>query len=127
MSIFVLAFKKSKMADRKKYNVEVRVWIEETEGAFLGIGKIWLLENIRKTGSITNAAKEMKMAYRQAWQLVEEMNQRAESPLVEKLLGGKGGGGAKLTEAGEKAIAVFYEIEKRIKDFALKETQNLKF
>ena len=121
------SIKKIKMADSKKYKVEVRVWIEETEGAFLGIGKIWLLENIRKTGSITNAAKEMKMAYRQAWQLVEEMNQRAESPLVEKLLGGKGGGGAKLTEAGEKAIAVFYEIEKRIKEFALKETQNLKF
>ena len=121
------SIKKTKMADSKKYKVEVRVWIEETEGAFLGIGKIWLLENIRKTGSITNAAKEMKMAYRQAWQLVEEMNQRAESPLVEKLLGGKGGGGAKLTEAGEKAITIFYEIEKRIKEFALKETQNLKF
>ena len=121
------SIKKIKMADSKKYKVEVRVWIEETEGAFLGIGKIWLLENIRKTGSITNAAKEMKMAYRQAWQLVEEMNQRAESPLVEKLLGGKGGGGARLTEAGQKAITVFYEIEKRIKDFALKETQNLKF
>jgi len=115
------------MDKSKKYSVEVRLWIEETEGPFLGIGKIWLLENIRKTGSITNAAKEMKMSYRQAWQLVEEMNQRAESPLVEKLLGGKGGGGAKLTEAGEKAITVFYEIEKRIKDFALKETQNLKF
>ncbi|MHC0439178.1 winged helix-turn-helix domain-containing protein [Flavobacterium sp. 3-210] len=115
------------MADRKKYNVEVRVWIEEADGAFLGIGKIWLLENIRKTGSITNAAKEMKMAYRQAWQLVEEMNQRAENPLVEKLLGGKGGGGAKLTEAGERAISVFYEIEKRIKEFAQKETLNLKF
>ncbi|MEN2490060.1 LysR family transcriptional regulator [Flavobacterium sp. B11] len=115
------------MADSKKYSVEVRVWIEEAEGAFLGIGKIWLLENIRKTGSITNAAKEMKMAYRQAWQLVEEMNQRTESPLVEKLLGGKGGGGARLTEAGERAIAVFYEVEKRIKEFAQKETQNLKF
>jgi molybdate transport system regulatory protein len=115
------------MDNSKKYSVEVRLWIEETAGPFLGIGKIWLLENIQKTGSITNAAKEMKMSYRQAWQLVEEMNQRAESPLVEKLLGGKGGGGAKLTEAGEKAIVIFYEIEKRIKDFALKETQNLKF
>lgn len=115
------------MSNDKKYSIEVRVWIEETEGAFLGIGKIWLLENIQKTGSITNAAKEMKMAYRQAWQLVEEMNQRAEKPLVEKLLGGKGGGGAKLTEAGEKAIEVFYEVEKRIKEFAQKETQRLKF
>lgn len=115
------------MDSNKKYKIEVRLWIEETEGPFLGIGKIWLLENIRKTGSITNAAKEMKMAYRQAWQLVKEMNERAESPLVEKLLGGKGGGGAKLTEAGEKAIVTFYEIEKRIKDFAQKEAQNLKF
>ncbi|MBZ4037244.1 LysR family transcriptional regulator [Flavobacterium sp. 17A] len=115
------------MSENKKYKVEVRVWIEGTDGAFLGIGKIWLLENIQKTGSITNAAKEMKMAYRQAWQLVQEMNERAESPLVEKLLGGKGGGGARLTEAGERAIAVFYEVEKRIKEFAQKETQNLKF
>ncbi|KIA94822.1 MULTISPECIES: winged helix-turn-helix domain-containing protein [unclassified Flavobacterium] len=115
------------MGDKKKYSIEVRLWIEEAEGPFLGIGKIWLLENIKKTGSITNAAKEMKMAYRQAWQLVEEMNQRAESPLVEKLLGGKGGGGARLTEAGETAITVFYEIEKRIKDFAQKEAQNLRF
>lgn len=115
------------MSENKKYNVEVRLWIEESEGPFLGIGKVWLLENIRKTGSITNAAKEMKMAYRQAWQLVEEMNQRAESPLVVKLLGGKGGGGARLTEAGEKAIVVFYEVEKRIKDFVQRESQNLKF
>lgn len=115
------------MPESKNYTIKVRLWIEEAEGPFLGIGKIWLLENIGKTGSITNAAKEMKMAYRQAWQLVEEMNQRAESPLVEKLLGGKGGGGARLTEAGEKAIQTFYEIEKRIKDFAQKETQNLKF
>lgn len=115
------------MSTNKKYSIEVRLWIEEANGPFLGIGKIWLLENIRKTGSITNAAKEMKMAYRQAWQLVEEMNQRAESPLVEKLLGGKGGGGARLTDAGERAIIIFYEIEKRIKEFAQKEIQNLKF
>ncbi len=123
----VCFYKHSLMPKNKKYDIKVRVWIEEAEGSFLGIGKIWLLENIRKTGSITNAAKEMKMAYRQAWQLVEEMNQRAESPLVEKLLGGKGGGGARLTEAGEKAIQTFLEIEQRIKDFAQKETQNLKF
>lgn len=115
------------MSETKKYDIKVRLWIEEAEGPFLGIGKVWLLENIQKTGSITNAAKEMKMAYRQAWQLVEEMNQRAESPLVEKLLGGKGGGGARLTEAGEKAIQTFRDIEKRIQDFAQKETQNLKF
>ena len=126
--MFALCFKKhSLMPENKKYSVKVRLWVEEAEGPFLGIGKIWLLENIQKTGSITNAAKEMKMAYRQAWQLVKEMNERAESPLVEKLLGGKGGGGARLTEAGERAITTFHEIEKKIRDFAEKETQNLRF
>ncbi|HEU4791492.1 MAG TPA: LysR family transcriptional regulator [Flavobacterium sp.] len=115
------------MPKNKKYDIKVRLWVEEAEGPFLGIGKIWLLENIGKTGSITNAAKEMKMAYRQAWQLVEEMNKRAESPLVEKLLGGKGGGGARLTEAGENAIQTFYELEKKVQDFAKKESINLKF
>jgi molybdate transport system regulatory protein len=115
------------MPENKKYDIKVRLWVEEAEGPFLGIGKIWLLENIRKTGSITNAAKEMKMAYRQAWQLVEEMNKRAENPLVEKLLGGKGGGGARLTEAGENAIQTFYELEKKVQDFVKKESANLKF
>lgn len=119
--------KHSPMPENKKYDIKVRLWVEEAEGPFLGIGKIWLLENIGKTGSITNAAKEMKMAYRQAWQLVEEMNKRAESPLVEKLLGGKGGGGAKLTEAGEKAIQTFYELEKKVQDFVKKESLSLKF
>jgi molybdate transport system regulatory protein len=115
------------MPEDKKYTVAVRIWIEETDGPFLGIGKIWLLENIEKTGSITNAAKEMKMAYRQAWQLVEEMNKRAEKPLVEKLLGGKGGGGARLTEAGQKAIQTFYALEKKIQDFVKAESIHLKF
>jgi molybdate transport system regulatory protein len=115
------------MSENKKYTVAVRIWIEEAGGPFLGIGKIWLLENIGKTGSITNAAKEMKMAYRQAWQLVEEMNKHAESPLVEKLLGGKGGGGARLTEAGENAIQTFYAFEKKVQDFIRTESNNLKF
>lgn len=67
------------------------MWIDETNGPFLGIGRVWLLEHIGEMGSITNAAKEMKMSYRQAWQLVEDMNKQAQEPLVEKILGGKGG------------------------------------
>ncbi len=60
------------MKTGKKYSIRARIWIDEREGAFLGIGRIWLLEHIAETGSITNAAKEMKMSYRQAWQLVED-------------------------------------------------------
>ncbi len=98
----------------KKYSVGFRVWINEEQGHFIGIGRVRLLENIQHTGSITRAAKEMKMSYRQAWQMVEDMNNRSDKPLVEKILGGKGGGGAMVTEAGGKAIKLFYKLEKEM-------------
>ena len=113
--------------NKKTYSIQTKIWINEANGPFLGIGRIWLLENIGLTGSITHAAKEMKMSYRQAWQLVEDMNKRSSKPLVEKLLGGKGGGGAKLTEAGLNAIKIFYDLEKKLNDFIAKEFPNLNF
>ena len=71
----------------KNYSIGCRVWIKENEmGHFLGNGRVELLENIGKTGSITKGALEMKMSYRQAWQMVQDINSRAEKPLVEKIL-----------------------------------------
>jgi molybdate transport system regulatory protein len=113
------------MGRNKKYTIRARIWIDETEGPFLGIGRVWLLQHIGETGSITNAAKEMKMSYRQAWQLVEDMNKQAKEPLVEKLLGGKGGGGAQLTVAGQKAVQAFYALEKKVNIFLEKESRKL--
>ena len=102
-------------SETKKYTVGFRVWINEEQGHFMGLGRVRLLENIKETGSITNAAKSMKMSYRQAWQMVEDMNSRSENPLVEKKLGGKGGGGAIVTSAGERAIKLFYRLEEKVK------------
>lgn len=110
----------------KDYSVHIHIWINEGNNAFLGPGKINLLENIIKRGSIKNAAKEMRMAYRQAWQLVENMNKLAKEPLVEKIIGGKGGGGAKVTKAGENAIQIFHKLEDKIQVFLDKELETTK-
>ncbi len=98
----------------KKYSIGFRVWINEEQGHFIGLGRVRLLEKIKETGSITKGAKAMKMSYRQAWQMVEDMNQRSEKPLVEKILGGKGGGGAVVTATGEKVIKLFYSLEQKV-------------
>ncbi len=115
------------MGKLKKYTVRVRVWIDEERGPYLGIGRVILLEKIKETGSITNAAKSIKMSYRQAWQLVEDMNKRANEPLVEKILGGRKGSGAVLTKAGEEAINKFYKLEKEIQSFVSKKADKTKF
>jgi len=93
---------------RQRYRLRGRVWIEGPDGTFLGYGRVVLLERIREHGSISAAARSMRMSYRHAWKLVESMNRQSASPVVEKKTGGRGGGGAVLTAAGERAVETFW-------------------
>ncbi len=81
-------------------------------GRQLGHGKIRLLELIEKLGSISSAAREMKMSYRRAWLLMDEVNSMFREPVIETQLGGKGGGHAKLTEFGRKIVTLYRGVEK---------------
>lgn len=113
--------------NKKKYHISFRIWFFSDNEKFLGKGRVDLLERIQQNGSIAKAAAEMKMSYRQAWQMVKEMNERANETLVEKKLGGKGGGGAKLTKAGEKIIETFHEFEKKVFDFIESESKKISY
>jgi molybdate transport system regulatory protein len=77
-----------------------------------GPGKAELLERIRDTGSISAAGRQMQMSYKRAWSLVEEMNAAFASPVVESARGGPGGGGARVTEAGQEVLRRYRSIEK---------------
>ena len=77
----------------------------------LGPGKIALMELISKHGSMAAAGKEMGMSYRRAWLLVDEINQMFREPLVEKHMGGSGGGGARLTKLGRDIVGRYRAIE----------------
>ncbi len=98
-----------------------RIWLDTEQGAFLGYGRIELLEKIRETGSLRKAALEMKMSYQQAWKLVAQMNERAGEPLVHLQRGGKGGGTTVLTAKGEKAIVLFKQFNILFQDFLSKQ------
>jgi molybdate transport system regulatory protein len=102
-----------------------RVWIDGTDGTFLGHGRVALLERIREYGSITKAAKAMEMSYRHAWDLVNSMNRQAERPFVELATGGKGGGGAHVTEDGERAIQLFWRFSEDFQNFLKQEQSRL--
>lgn len=66
----------------------------------MGPGKADLLEAIDQCGSISAAAKKMKMSYKRAWDLADIINKSFKEPLIVSSPGGKHGGGAKLTEFG---------------------------
>lgn len=77
----------------------------------LGHGKIRLLEMIAEYGSISSAARAMKMSYRRAWLLMDEVNSMFAEPVLETQLGGKGGGHARLTDFGQGLVDLYRRIE----------------
>ena len=74
-------------------------------GARIGPGKAALLESVRSSGSISAAARAMGMDYKRAWLLVDSLNRAFETPVVERVTGGPGGGGAVLTTFGKDLLA----------------------
>ena len=77
----------------------------------LGRGKAELLSGIRDTGSIAAAGRRMGMSYKRAWYLIDTLNGYFGTPLVSSTKGGRGGGGAALTETGEAVLALVLSIQ----------------
>ena len=67
------------------YKIKSRIWIEGKKGTFLAEGRIYLLKQIVKLGSISAAAKSIKMSYKKAWEIIDGMNKEAKKPLVIKV------------------------------------------
>ncbi|MEW5833097.1 MAG: TOBE domain-containing protein [Campylobacterota bacterium] len=97
--------------------IDGRFWLTKEGQSFLGAGRIELLERIDKTGSINAAAKEMKMSYKAAWERINGMNALADQPLIERLTGGRGGGGTKLTPYARELIATFHRFNELHRQF----------
>ena len=73
--------------------------------------RIALLQHIAEQGSITAAAKSAGISYKAAWDAIDELNNLAQTPLVERSIGGKGGGGARLSVAGERVLRLYQRLQ----------------
>lgn len=93
--------------------IEGRIWFKKEGKNLLGNGRVELLEKIDEFGSISKASKAMKMSYKAAWDMVDAMNNLSDEPLVEKVTGGKNGGGTQVTKVGKELINTF----KKFKEF----------
>jgi len=88
------------------------VWLTIDGERFGGEQRVALLAKIAECGSITQAAKAIGMSYKAAWDAIDAMNNLAGEPLVERVAGGKGGGGTRLTRRGEQLVENFRLIER---------------
>ena len=74
--------------------------------------RIAILRGISQSGSISLAARDVGVSYKAAWQAIDTLTNLAGVPLVERSVGGAGGGGAQITPAGEELL---YAAEAMVK------------
>ena len=92
--------------------VGVRLRVDLGSDCSIGPGKIALLEQIERSGSLSKAARILKMSYRRAWLLLEDLNRTLGQPVTTASVGGAGGGGAQITPFGRHLAAAFRDIER---------------
>ncbi len=85
--------------------------VDLSSGVRVGPGKVVLLEAIGRAGSISAAGRALKMSFRRAWELVDDLNRSLGVTVVATAAGGSGGGGARLTEAGQAVVDAYRALE----------------
>ncbi|MDD3080391.1 MAG: LysR family transcriptional regulator [Paludibacter sp.] len=84
---------------------------------FLSPNHIRLLKQVEKDGSISAAAKSLKMSYQHAWHLLDKINYLSPLPVVIRQKGGKDGGGCLISNYGLKLVRIFEQKEIDLKNF----------
>ena len=91
--------------------LSVRLRVDFGATCAIGPGKIALLEAIGRTGSLSQAARDLAMSYRRAWLLLDSLNTSFARPVADMATGGRGGGGATLTPFGKTLSSVYRKFE----------------
>lgn len=115
-----------KPRDAARASDRLSIRLDLASGARIGPGKIAVLEEIGRSGSISAAGRALRMSYRRTWELVEDLNRSLGTPVVETAAGGSGGGGAILTRAGRTVVERYRAIELDAADAARKHLLALK-
>ncbi len=92
----------------------VRFRIDFGPGESIGPGKIALLEQIARGGSLSQAARELGMSYRRAWQLLDSLNHCFRQRVAVTAKGGRRGGGATLTTFGRELIRAYRHFDAEV-------------
>ncbi|MGA9090529.1 MAG: winged helix-turn-helix domain-containing protein [Bradyrhizobium sp.] len=91
----------------------------------VGPGKVALLEHIAECGSLSQAARDLKMSYKRAWQLLESLNSSFKVPVVITATGGRHGGGATLTKFGRTLVRSYRSFDLAVQAQAARHFRSL--
>jgi molybdate transport system regulatory protein len=88
-----------------------KLWVEISGNPAFTEAGADLLEQIEIHGSLSEAARRLRFSYRRAWMLIDAMNRLWTRPLVHTAIGGKRGGGTRITELGRQVLAAYRDMQ----------------
>jgi molybdate transport system regulatory protein len=108
---------KRKPAQRRRPKLRGRLWVDVGNERALTEAGADLLEQIEVCGSLSEAARRLRFAYRRAWLLLDAMNRTWPTPLAITAIGGRRGGGAKLTDLGKHVLRTYRDLQLQLEHF----------
>ena len=99
----------------QKFDLKIRLYNQEKS---FGKGVYELMKKTQSFGSLSGAYKAMKMSNSKAWKILKRAEEDLEMPLVERISGGKDGGGSKLTQEGEELLEKYEKFIQEMNKYA---------
>ncbi len=107
----------------KETILRLRVWLEQEDKTYIGIGSTLLLQHVDKLGSLRKAAEALGMSYRRAWGKLKNAEERIGQPLVEKTKGK--GQKFNLSPYGRDLMERFLHFYLDIEDYAARRAEEM--
>jgi molybdate transport system regulatory protein len=107
------------------FKVNGSLWLECGGKKYFGPGPMELLERIDQSGSINQAAKQMGMSYKKAWEIINRLNTHSAKPLVITHAGGEQGGGSEISPEAKQLISYHNNLRKKFVAFLETQTRKL--
>lgn len=95
--------------------LKTKIYLEDENGKFMGIGVLWLLQSIMKKGSLRAAAAELGISYSKAYTMVENLENALGRKIIERKRGGKDRNGASLTLFAISFLEIYDSFQKECK------------
>ena len=85
------------------------------DGKFFGPGVAQLLENVQALHSLSKASKKMSLSFTKALKMIKTAEENLGFELLERQVGGRAGGGSKLTPKAKKLLALYRNFEDEVR------------
>jgi len=97
-------------------NLKIKLYLENDNEKFMGIGVLWLLQTLQTEKSLRAAAARLGISYSKAYSMISNLEKAVGRPVVERKHGGHDRGGVVLTPWAKSFIELYDSFQNRCKD-----------